>query len=410
MKKTILYSRKFMAESFQKARYHWNARPEIELDRNYGMYINIPFCMSFCDFCPFYKARYRKDQITKYLDALIREIGAQQLPGPPVWIYFGGGTPNVLAVEELSQIVEAIRQKCGFTEAGIELMPALVTREYLIKLKALGFSKISLGVETLDDAVSSHQHREVVPNSHIENCIGWAREMGLFVNIDLMIGLHRQNETVFMNDIRVINEWKPDQLTIYPFMIIRGLKVQPGILEERQFELIEQTWRILRGEGYSRLSPWTFTTRPGEYDCSKAELVSDYIGFGAGSFTTNKLWKVVNPPVEYYIRSFNKSERKALIAIKETTADHWRQFGWMLADLRVETRKNLPLIINLYIRWLQVSGYVRHGQLTVKGLFLSHYLMKTIVESLPFPIQDTGKIINRQEYLDDCLNLSKSML
>lgn len=402
MKQTILYSQKFMAESFQRARYCWNVRPEIELDGNYGMYINIPFCSSFCTFCPFYKVLYRKEQINKYLDALIREIGAQKLPGPPAWIYFGGGTPNVLGIEELRLIVEAIRKKCGFPEAGIELMPARVTRDYLFKLKDMGFRKISLGVETLNDSVNLRQHRETVSTGHLEDCFRWAREADLFVNMDLMVGLYGQDASAFINDILTVNEWRPDQITVYPFMVIRGLKVQSGMTEEQQFELIEQTWEILRQHGYSRLSPWTFTTSAGEYDCSKAELVSDYIGFGAGSFTTNKSWKVVNPPVDYYIESIDKPDRKALLAQKDASADHWRQFGWMLTELRVETRTNLPLMINLYIVWLRVAGYIRHRQFTGKGLLLAHFLMKTIVESLPFPIQDTSKIINQIDYFKDC--------
>jgi coproporphyrinogen III oxidase-like Fe-S oxidoreductase len=184
-------------------------------------------------------------------------------------------------------------------------------------------------------------------------------------------------------------------------MVVRGFNMKSDISEEQQFMLIEDAWELLRTKGYKRISPWTFTRSADEYDCSKAELVSDYIGFGAGSFSTNRTWKVVNPPVDYYLENFNKPGKKALVAGKQKAADQWRSFGRMLADLEIYRKSELGPFINSYIKWLGISGYITNKQLTPKGLFLAHHLMKTIVENLPFPLQDLSQVLNPSEFLTD---------
>lgn len=390
-----------MAKSFQQAQYRWELRPILDLNPSYGMYINIPFCRSFCSFCPFYKTRYQKDTVDKYVDALLEEIRYQPLPGSPAWVYMGGGTPNTLNLKQLHSIVDGISSRVDFSEAGIELMPKLADDNYLEALKAMGFRKISMGVESFNQSVNQRVRRTATDQTRIQKLFMKARSLGLFTNLDLMVGLQSQDADIFLSDLKIATQLQPDQVTIYPFMVVRGFQVEPGIPERQQFDLIEKAWDLLHPQGFRRLGPWTFSQADGEYDCSKAELVSDYIGFGAGSFSTNKRWKVVNPPVDYYINWMNVPGRKALIAEKSPEADQWRQFGWMLSEMEVRNRSDLSRAINLYIRWLRLTGYLRKGKLTRKGILLSHHLMKTIVESLPFPIQDTQKILNRDTYYQE---------
>jgi len=383
-----------------KSKYQWTHKPELILREHYGMYINVPFCQSFCSFCPFYKVKYTEDKLKRYVSRLKEEISLQELPGSPDWIYFGGGTPNLLSIDQLGEIVHVIKDKVGFPEAGIELMPGITTESYIDNLAELGFKKISLGVESLDLQVNKAVRRQAVKSTKVEEVVKWAKSRGLFVNIDLIAGLQKQNTDSFLKDLSELIYWGPSQLTIYPYMVVRGFNVEPGFDSEEQFRLIEQAWGQLSRVGYKRLSPWTFANREGEYDCSKAELVNDYIGFGAGSFSTNFGWKVVNPPVDYYLNT-PIEQGKALISRKEVTADQWRMFGKMLSDLRINTRSDLSSGINAYIIWLRASGYLKNGSLTDKGMLLAHHLMKTIVESLPFPLLDIKQVSNPSEFLKD---------
>ena len=389
-----------MAKSFRKTTYEWTSKPEIVLDNNYGMYVNIPFCKSFCSFCPFYKTKFKPDIARTYVEQLCSEIEGFNLPGPPKWIYFGGGTPNILSIDQLGRIAGSIKRKAGFPDAGVELKPDLLDIKYIEGLAELGFRKISIGIESLDDEVSDTAKRNPVNLRKLDLIFSRARSLGLFVNIDLIAGLQNQTAESLFSDLNNLVELNPSQITIYPYMVVRGFNVKPGFPTDVQFDTIEKSWLMLSGRGYHRLSPWTFAKQEGEYDCSKAELVSDYIGFGAGSFSTNKFWKVVNPPVAYYLGQ-DLNESKALTARKDPASDHWRAFGKMISDLNIKHSSDFPPGINAYISWLRLSGYARKGKLTEKGILLAHHLMKTIVESLPFPLLDHSQISNAKSFIED---------
>ncbi len=398
---TIQASKRYMSKALGATKYEWRFRPALTLDEHYGMYINVPFCKSVCGFCPFYKTRYSTEMVAQYVDVLLGEIQEQKLPGDPMWIYMGGGTPNVLQIDQLAQIVEEIKQKCSFNEAGIELKPNTLDQEYITALGEMGFSKISLGLESFNVEVNQAVKRKPVQQEKVEQIMNWARQSGLFVNTDLIVGLQEQNDVNFIQDVQVCANLGVDQITIYPYMSVKGLNNGSAMPELQQFALIEQAAILLLSGGYTRLSPWTFSRKSGEYDCAKAELIKDYVGFGAGSFSTTSQWKVVNPPVEYYLGSSRSGNRKAMVAPKQGGADQWRYFGRLLMELALRPDRQQGFWINLYVRYLRMNGYSKGGRLTSKGMYLAHALMKTIVENLPFPIQNHHQISNATSYLND---------
>jgi oxygen-independent coproporphyrinogen-3 oxidase len=398
---TVEKSQHYMSRSFRRTMYKWIEKPGLNFRPGYGMYVNIPFCRSFCSFCPFYKVKADPDLISQYIGALVDETERINLPGSPGWIYFGGGTPNVLTLGQLGRIINKIEEKTGFREAGIELLPEILTEDYLRGLVDLGFKKVSLGVESLDSKVSRAAGRLSPELGKLLRLIEDALSKGLFVNIDLMVGLQGQSPHSFLDDLEALLRSMPSQFTIYPYMLVRGFNKPAGFSTNEQFSLIEKAYIRLKDRGYGRISPWTFSRQNGEYDCSKAELVNDYVGLGAGSFSTDRNWKVVNPPVAYYVDNQNSSHFKALVAGKEPLSDQWRMFGKMLSDLSINNNKELSPFINTYILWLRIAGFITSGKLTEKGMFLAHNLMKTIVESLPFPLLDHRQIDNPDEFIFD---------
>ena len=108
-----------------KIAYCFTGFPALSCSGDYGIYVNIPFCHSRCTFCPFYKELYREDLKNRYVAALAEEIKTAEISGTPWFVYFGGGTPNVLSPEDLSAIVGALREKITIRDMGIELSPAL---------------------------------------------------------------------------------------------------------------------------------------------------------------------------------------------------------------------------------------------------------------------------------------------
>ncbi len=121
-----------------------------------GVYVHFPFCAAKCIYCDFY-ARVRRDW-TPYVEALIGELAERKefLQGvPPTTLYFGGGTPSLLPPELLKRVADAVRTTFGveeFEEFTIEVNPDDVTPERAAAWRAAGATRISMGVQSFDDA------------------------------------------------------------------------------------------------------------------------------------------------------------------------------------------------------------------------------------------------------------------
>ena len=133
----------------------YDKRLSFEDTENLGLYVHIPFCRRICSFCPYCKVPYEKETLDRYVDSLIKEIhmaGRQNAGKKQVSsLYLGGGTP-ALAIERLGDIIHAINCHFMITDGiGLELHPADVVPEVLLKLKELGITKISIGIQSFQD-------------------------------------------------------------------------------------------------------------------------------------------------------------------------------------------------------------------------------------------------------------------
>lgn len=383
-----------MKKAFDKITYQYMTKPKATLDRDYGIYVHIPFCYTKCNFCPFYKELYDKAILADYVNELIKEINSSNISGAPLWVYIGGGTPNTLEISQLIAITDALKHKVIINNMGIELLPSKVTKSYLDELKRIGFTKISLGVESMHEGVICSSGRINSLSMSISEIIKYALDLGLFVNCDLMVGIIGQSGESFLNDISSLSALKPSQITTYPYMCISNEIKPSSMTEEEQFNLIEKACKALNINGYIRESVWTFAMSNDVYDSSRDELVNDYIGFGAGAFSTYDNYKVVNPKLNLYMSKNNI----ALVAQKDKCSDNFRLFGRMIYDTKLCIERSSSFPVRMMTMLLIMLGYGSRGKLTSKGINYAHSLTKTIVENLPYPLQNPNKIINREEY------------
>ena len=139
--------------------FTFNNEYDSELDfaecNNLGIYVHIPFCKSICNFCPYCKVVYSEEKCDKYVDSLLKEIqivgSTLQTKKEVTSLYFGGGTP-VLALDRLKEIIDTINQYFIITEGiGLELHPDNVNEETLTRLKDVGVTKISIGIQSFDE-------------------------------------------------------------------------------------------------------------------------------------------------------------------------------------------------------------------------------------------------------------------
>ncbi|MFW9851568.1 MAG: radical SAM protein, partial [Candidatus Thorarchaeota archaeon] len=194
-----------MIKSFQKTIYTYDKTPEVVTKDSFGVYLHVPFCFSKCAFCPFYKEIYNEKQKDQYVSAIIKEIENSGLKGEASWLYIGGGTPNTLTTKELKQIINKIHENITVSTLGIELLPTILDEKYIEGLNDIGFTKISIGVESLSEIILSKSGRKIAKKEEIKKIIEKAHNFRIWVNVDLMIGLPGQDPDSFIEDIEQVS-------------------------------------------------------------------------------------------------------------------------------------------------------------------------------------------------------------
>lgn len=193
--------------------------------RPVGLYVHIPFCESVCYYCACNKVVTRQHgRAEAYLVALEREMQLHaQVLGyrtPIAALHLGGGTPTFLSDEELTRLMRAIRGHFTFTasaELAIEIDPRTVTTARLSHVHALGFNRLSMGVQDFDPEVQQAVHR-VQAREQVQGLVDDARRMGFdSVNLDLIYGLPRQSEASFANTLDQLSAIRPDRLALYAY-------------------------------------------------------------------------------------------------------------------------------------------------------------------------------------------------
>src|SRR5690349_13430959 len=120
-----------------------------------GLYVHIPFCSSRCSYCDFATGLYQSELAERYVAALIEEIRTLRYGGASVdTIYFGGGTPSLLAPAQLDRILATVHEQFAIdpdSEITLEINPGSVTREKLAAFRGLGINRASFGAQTFDD-------------------------------------------------------------------------------------------------------------------------------------------------------------------------------------------------------------------------------------------------------------------
>ncbi len=200
------------------------ARPGTPL----GIYVHIPFCRKRCHFC-YFKVYTDKDSaaIRGYIDALLAEMSyyARQpfvSRRKPAFVYFGGGTPSYLSVDQLHQLTDGMKSLLPWDEVQevtFECEPGTLTDHKLKALREIGITRLSLGIENFDDHIleingRAHHSREIA------RAYGYAREVGFpQINIDLIAGMMEETEENWRDCIRKTIEMAPDSVTIYQMEI-----------------------------------------------------------------------------------------------------------------------------------------------------------------------------------------------
>ncbi len=236
-----------------------------------GLYVHVPFCATTCDFCAFYQTRPTAEGIARYLEGIAAEMRLFPPDRPVTTVFWGGGTPGLLAPSALRRLGELVRAYVGdqLVEWTVEMAPASVTRARLEALRDVGVTRISMGAQSFSPellAALGRQHtREQVLRAYDRVR---AAEFPS-VNLDLMFALPGQTEAEWMSDLDQAVALAPDHLSTYCLTFEEDTKLWVKLSEgrvkldpENEDRLYERTWEHLTAAGYPQYEVANFA-RPG---------------------------------------------------------------------------------------------------------------------------------------------------
>lgn len=201
---------------------------------DWSMYLHIPFCETLCTFCGCNTSVTKNhDRERPYMELLFNEIDAYKEnvadlhESPLVQMHLGGGTPTFLSPENLKELVSYLMKDMKVDDrflGSIEVDPRRTSREHLIAMRELGFTRISLGVQDFDPEVQRLVHR-IQPYELNERITRESRELGYTsVNFDLIYGLPKQTEKTIMDMMEKTWQLKPDRIALYSLAVVPWIK------------------------------------------------------------------------------------------------------------------------------------------------------------------------------------------
>src|SRR5256885_11278202 len=182
-----------------------------------SLYVHVPFCAQKCSYCAFFSEASSGELINRYVSALIREMELVASDLKPSTIFFGGGTPSILNLRQWEQILCAMERLnlLGATEWTVECNPATVSLDKAKLLRSFGVNRISMGVQSLDEALLDrlgriHSREMVFKSFDILRRAGFDN-----VNLDLMFAIPGQTMDIWRATLAEAIALRSEHLSSY---------------------------------------------------------------------------------------------------------------------------------------------------------------------------------------------------
>lgn len=264
-----------------------------------GIYIHIPFCLRKCPYCAFYSRGLDSlgpgEWIRDYLSGLELEIDFWRGQVQGRTLYIGGGTPTVLAADQLTSLIARARTAFALPEEAevtVEANPGAVEAGLWAALRRAGVNRLSLGVQSFDDRLLAflgriHRAEEAVQAFHQARAAGFGN-----INLDLMFGLPRQSLRQWEDSLQQALNLEPEHISLYGLTVEEGTPLAEWIAtgcerlppEEIEIEMYGRAVDLLEAHGYEQYEISNFA-RPG-YSCLHNDLYwcnEPYLGLGASA-------------------------------------------------------------------------------------------------------------------------------
>ncbi|MBQ1793569.1 MAG: oxygen-independent coproporphyrinogen III oxidase [Peptostreptococcaceae bacterium] len=263
-----------------------------------GLYIHVPFCVQKCNYCDFNSFKIKGNDKKEYLNAIEKEMKLysdefknKQFDS----VFFGGGTPSILNIEELKRLVGSVFKNFNIketAEVSMECNPGTINKEKLIHMKELGINRLSIGLQ----AIQNH-HLKYIGRIHsyeeFEKNYLEAKEVGFDnINIDLMYALPNHKKEEWKESLDKIISLNPSHISAYSLILEEGIKLHE-MYDNEEFSLLDEDTDIemynytinkLKENGYNQYEISNYSK---EYKECKHNIIywkcDNYLGLGPGA-------------------------------------------------------------------------------------------------------------------------------
>ena len=375
-----------------------------------GFYVHIPFCKSKCGYCDFCSHTPKKNEVSRYLNALLlnmQDFAVSAKDYTVDTVFIGGGTPTLLSKGQIKDIMDALYTHFDIekgAEITIEANPGTVDKGLLRALRNMGINRISFGLQSAHNNELSALGRIHTAEEFVES-FNAARSAGFKnINIDLMYGIPHQSGESFASTLEFVKALSPEHISVY------GLKIEEGTPfydkkdalplpdEESEYRMYRAAHTSLEDAGYCHYEVSNYARRGFESKHNMRYWKNEkYIGFGASahSYFCGQRYAYTNDVEAYMLEMEHPTNISHILSectdidvfTKETEyvmlnmrlfkgvdfEDYRREFG---EDFMYKYKDRL----DTYVKggFVKLSG--SSCAFTVKGMYVSNYILSEILD------------------------------
>lgn len=246
-----------------------------QIYKNLGIFLKIPYCISKCFYCQCYsKVIKNQAEIDRYVNYICNELASY---GPVLSgikidsLYFGGGTPSILTINQLKKIFKTFYDNYKLevnSQINFEATPYSLNEGKIKLLKEFGVNRLTLGVQSLDEEVLKLNLRNKQREEMVREVVKLVKKYQInSLNIDLIGGLYGQSYESFFKSLKKIIALDPEMIHIYPFsasdetlfsksgkkLLAKDLKLRHKMIEEGNELIIQSGYKEIRNDSYGKV-------------------------------------------------------------------------------------------------------------------------------------------------------------
>lgn len=374
-----------------------------------GIYIHIPFCVQKCHYCDFCSAPAGEAIKKRYVSALVKNIESvsDHFSEKVVdSIFFGGGTPTCLPTEDLTLILETVKNNypvAANAEISLECNPATADFSNFKHLIESGFNRLSMGLQS-----AHNEELKALGRIHtfedFEKTFVDARQAGFSnINLDLMYGIPHQTEESFRQTLEKVISYSPEHISAY------ALKIEPGTVffknrdslllpdEDTEYNMYKLAVNTLAENGYVHYEISNYAKEGFE---SRHNLkywnCDDYIGFGisAHSCIERDRYAVISDVQKYTDCILTQNSNDYFITTEALSLEEFSEEyimmrmrlgkGLSLSDYKEKFSSELPKRYTERMKPFLKSGHIIFNNesyiFSTDGMYLSNYILSEILD------------------------------